>query len=83
MKLVYFSWVRERIGVAEEEREPPDSIHMVADLIEWLIGHGENYAYAFENAQVIRVAIDKQHVPHDAPIGNAKEIAFFPPMTGG
>jgi sulfur-carrier protein len=83
MKLVYFAWVRERIGTPEEERDLPDSVHNVADLIEWLIGKGENYAYAFENAQAIRVAIDKKHVPHDAPLGQAREIAFFPPMTGG
>jgi molybdopterin converting factor small subunit len=54
-----------------------------AALIGWLKGQGEEYAYAFENGHVIRVAIDQTHVKHDAPIAGAREIAFFPPMTGG
>ena len=83
MKLVYFAWVRERIGKAEEELAPPHSIATVAELIKWLSGRGEEYAYAFENPKVIRTAIDRTHARSDAPIAGAREIAFFPPMTGG
>ena len=83
MKAVYFAWVRERIGRTDEEISPPDSVTTVGDLIGWLTGRGEEYAYAFEKPAVIRAAIDKAHVKHDAPIAGAREIAFFPPMTGG
>ncbi|MBX9741879.1 MAG: molybdopterin converting factor subunit 1 [Beijerinckiaceae bacterium] len=83
MKAVYFAWVRERIGRSDEEIAPPASVTDVEGLMTWLIGRGEEYAHAFENQKVIRVAIDQTHVKHDAPIANAREIAFFPPMTGG
>ena len=83
MKLVYFAWVRERIGRAEEEVVPPASVATVADLMHWLGGRGEEYAHAFENPKVIRAAIDKNHVRPDTAIAGAREIAFFPPMTGG
>ena len=83
MKLVYFAWVRERIGKAEEDVSPPATVGTVAELIAWLAGRGEEYAYAFENPKVIRAAIDRKHVQPDMPIAGANEIAFFPPMTGG
>ena len=83
MKAVYFAWVRERVGKPEEEITPPASVVTVADLLTWLKAQGEEYAYAFENDKVIRVAIDQMHVKHDAAIAGAREIAFFPPMTGG
>jgi len=83
MKLLYFAWVRERIGKAEEVVEPPPSVRTVGDLIAWLAGRGEEYAYAFENASIIRAAIDRTHVKPDTAIAGAAEIAFFPPMTGG
>lgn len=83
MRLVYFAWVRERIGKADEDIELPASVTTVADLMQWLVGRGEEYAHAFENAKVIRAAIDKKHVRPDTAIGHAREIAFFPPMTGG
>ena len=83
MKLRYFAWVRERIGKPEEDMEPPADVSTVAELIAWLSGRGEEYAYAFENPQVIRAAIDQRHVKAEARIGGAGEIAFFPPMTGG
>ena len=83
MKVKYFAWVRERIGKAEETIEPPASVHTIADLIGWLSARGESYAYAFEKPKVIRAAIDHAHVKSDAVISGAREIAFFPPMTGG
>jgi molybdopterin synthase sulfur carrier subunit len=83
MKLVYFAWVRERIGKAEEDIAPPASVATVTELIGWLATRGEEYAHAFENPKVIRAAIDKRHVQPNAAIKGAREVAFFPPMTGG
>ena len=83
MKLCYFAWVRERIGKPEEEIELPAGITTVGDLMNWLSRRGEEYAHAFENPKVIRAAIDRAHVRADAAIVGAREIAFFPPMTGG
>jgi molybdopterin synthase sulfur carrier subunit len=83
VKLLYFAWVRERIGKADEEVSPPANVVTVADLMQWLSGRGEEYAYAFENAKVIRAAIDRNHVKPATKIAGAREIAFFPPMTGG
>jgi len=83
MKVKYFACVRERIGKAEEAVEPPATVRTVDELIAWLSGRGEAYAYAFEKPKVIRAAIDHAHVQPDATIAGAREIAFFPPMTGG
>ncbi len=83
MKLLYFAWVRERVGKGEEVVEPPGHVVTVADLIAWLSGRGEEYAYAFDKPKVIRAAIDRKHVKPETPIAGAREIAFFPPMTGG
>ncbi len=83
MKVKYFAWVRERIGKAEETVEPPAEVRTVDDLIAWLSNRGEAYAHAFERPKVIRAAIDHAHVRPDAVITGAREIAFFPPMTGG
>ncbi len=83
MKLMYFAWVRERIGKAEEVIDPPASVSTVGDLISWLASRGEEYAHAFETPKVIRAAIDHTHVRPDTAIAGAREIAFFPPMTGG
>ena len=83
MKVLYFAWVRERVGKADEIIEPPASIQTVGELMNWLAERGDEYAYAFENRQVIRAAIDKAHVKPDTLIAGAHEIAFFPPMTGG
>ena len=83
MKVKYFAWVRERIGIAEEMIEPPAGVRTVDDLIGWLSKRGETYAHAFEKPKVIRAAIDHTHVKPDTAISGAREIAFFPPMTGG
>ena len=83
MKLLYFARVRESIGKPDEQVDVPASVRTVGDLVAWLQGRGEEYAYAFENAAVIRAAIDRNHVKPDTAIAGAREIAFFPPMTGG
>jgi sulfur-carrier protein len=83
MRALYFAWVRERIGKTEEELAPPSNIKTVGELMEWLSGQGENYAAAFANIKSMRAALDRTHVKHDALLAHAREIAFFPPMTGG
>jgi molybdopterin synthase sulfur carrier subunit len=83
MKVLYFAWVRERVGKAEEALDPPAAVATVADLIAWLSQRGDEYAHAFEKPKVIRAAIDRIHVKQDTAIAGAHEIAFFPPMTGG
>ena len=83
MKVKYFAWVRERVGKSEETVELPADVRTVDDLIAWLARRNEAYAYAFERPRVIRAAIDHAHVKSDTVITGAREIAFFPPMTGG
>ena len=83
MKALYFAWVRERVGLGEEEIAPPEGVATVGELMAWLAGRGEGYEAAFANRKAIRAALDRTHVRHDARLGNAREIAFFPPMTGG
>lgn len=81
--LVYFAWVRERIGKPEEEIELPESVVTVRDLLNHLKGLGEEYENALQYPEVIRVAINQEHVEHDEKIAGAREIGIFPPMTGG
>lgn len=83
MKILYFAWVRERIGHESEDVQPPETVRTVADLAGWLATRGEGYAHAFENPRVVRAAIDRVHAKPDTLLGGAREIAFFPPMTGG
>ncbi|WP_026612611.1 molybdopterin converting factor subunit 1 [Ensifer aridi] len=83
VNLVYFSWVRERIGKGEEMLDLPADVVTVADLIAHLKTRGEEYEAAFEHQNVIRAAINQEHVDHAEPIAGAREIALFPPMTGG
>ncbi|WP_434050618.1 MAG: molybdopterin converting factor subunit 1 [Roseibium sp.] len=83
MNIRYFAWVRERVGKEEENLELPADVKTVADLISHLKGIDEYHAAAFEEEDAIRVALDQEHVETDADLGNAREVAFFPPMTGG
>jgi molybdopterin synthase sulfur carrier subunit len=83
MKALYFAWVRERVGKAEEDLNPPSTVTTVGDLIAWLSKQGEGYAHAFEKPSAVRAALDRVHARSDVRIAGAKEVAFFPPMTGG
>ena len=83
MKILYFAWIRERVGKAEEELSLPANVQTVGDLVHWLKGRGEEYAYAFDNPKVVRAALDRVHARPDAKLAGAREIALFPPMTGG
>jgi molybdopterin synthase sulfur carrier subunit len=83
MKLVYFAWVRERIGKAEEEVDLPIAVTTAGELLHWLKSRGEEYENALQYPDVIRVAINQQHVDHAQKLNGAREVAVFPPMTGG
>lgn len=84
MKLVYFSWVRERIGAGEEEVDLPPEVTNVGELLAWQKSRGPEYEAAFEHEKVIRVALDKEHVgDRSEKLSGVSEAAFFPPMTGG
>jgi molybdopterin synthase sulfur carrier subunit len=83
VKLLYFAWVREKAGRAEESVELPAEAETIADVIGWLKTRGPDFANAFERGEFIRAAIDQTHVKHNASVKGAREIAFFPPVTGG
>ncbi len=82
MQVLYFAWLRERVGAASEEVDPGDAA-TARDLVARLIAHDERYAAAFCDLTAVRVAIDQEMVDLDSPIAGASEIAFFPPVTGG
>jgi sulfur-carrier protein len=83
VKLVYFAWVRERIGKGEEELEIPAEVKTAGDLVTWLATLGEGYEEALRFPRAIRVAVNQEHVEHHELIADAREIGIFPPMTGG
>jgi molybdopterin synthase sulfur carrier subunit len=83
MRLLYFAWVKEKVGKGAEDVALPPDIATIGELIAWLKTRGPEFANAFARDEVIRAAIDQSHARHDARIGNAREIAFFPPVTGG
>ncbi|MCC5985119.1 MAG: molybdopterin converting factor subunit 1 [Rhodobacteraceae bacterium] len=81
MDVLYFAWVRERIGEGREVVETEAAT--VADLVRELSAREERYALAFSDLTALRVAVDQELTGFDAPIRGAREVAFFPPMTGG
>jgi sulfur-carrier protein len=81
--LLYFAWVREKIGIPREDVLLPETVTTVADLIVWQRARGAEYENAFERPDVIRTAINQNHVKPTASLLGAREIAFFPPVTGG
>ena len=83
MKLLYFAWVRQKIGKGEEDFALPPQVATVADLIAVLRNRGAGYAEAFENESRIRAALNQEHARFDAKVGDQDELAFFPPVTGG
>ena len=83
VKFIYFAWVRERIGVTEEMLELPETAKTGSDVIAWLKSRGENYEAALDDAHAIRIAVNQEHIQPNEAIGTAREIALFPPMTGG
>lgn len=83
MKVLYFAWVREAIGTGQEEVAPPASVTTVAALVGWLAGRSDGHASALADPTRLRAALDGVFVPSDAVLGEAAEVAIFPPVTGG
>lgn len=83
MQLLYFAWVRERIGISAEQVMPPPEVVTVADLVTWLATRSEGHAAAFADPSRLRAAVDQAFVPLETPIAGAREVAIFPPVTGG
>jgi len=83
MKVLYFAWLRQRVGVAAEEFDLPGDVHNVEELVSWLTTKGPGYAKGFAEPQVIRAAVNFEYVPFDTKLENTDEVAFFPPVTGG
>ena len=83
VQLVYFAWVREAIGRDGETIDIPSHINTLGELLDWLAASSEAHARAFADRARLRAAIDQRFVPLDVPIAGAKEIAIFPPVTGG
>ncbi len=82
-RLLYFAWVREQVGVGEEEVELPATLSTPLDLVRWQATRGGGYAQAFADPGKTRCAVDQVMIAMDAPLPPATEIAFFPPVTGG
>ncbi len=82
-KILYFAWLREKIGTAADEILLPDEVATVGDLIGYLRARGPGYDAAFEQENLVRCAVDQEFSGIDAAVTGAKEIAFFPPVTGG
>ena len=83
MKVLYFAWLRQRIGIASEEFDLPGNVHNIDDLVSWLAAKGPGYAKGFAEPQVIRAAVNFEYVLFDHKLTNTDEVAFFPPVTGG
>ena len=83
MQLLYFGWVRSKIGISGETLDPPAGVADVRGLIGWLQDRGDGYSEAFADLSVIRVAVNQEMAELDASIAAGDEIALFPPMTGG
>jgi len=83
VRILYFAWVREKTGRGSEDVVLPEGIVTVGDLVAWLKSRGPEYEAAFARADVIRAAVDQTHAKASASIAGAREIAFFPPVTGG
>jgi molybdopterin synthase sulfur carrier subunit len=83
IEMLYFAWVREGVGTGSERIEPPGEVETVAQLIDWLASRSEGHARAFADRARLRAAIDQSFVPMTALLGTAREVALFPPVTGG
>jgi molybdopterin synthase sulfur carrier subunit len=83
LTILYFAWLRERIGLAREELCLPDGIDTVAGLIDYLSSLGPGHASAFKNQRTVRCAVNQEFADPSSPVQAGDEIAFFPPVTGG
>ncbi len=82
MKIVYFAQIREAIGHGEEDVTPPETLHTIKDLMNWLKMRGAGYHRAMSD-ETLRMAADQEFATPDTPLDGVREVAFFPPLTGG
>jgi molybdopterin synthase sulfur carrier subunit len=83
MKLIYFAWLRSRIGRGEEQVDAPPELRNVGELLTWLATRGPGYAQALADLSTVRVAVNQDYVGPDHPVAPGDEVALFPPVTGG
>ncbi|MGG5822633.1 molybdopterin converting factor subunit 1 [Falsiroseomonas sp. HW251] len=83
MRILYFAWLRQRIGVAEEEVSPPEAVRDVGGLVAWLAARGGGHQAAFADPRQVRAAVNQDFAAPDTPVAPGDEVAFFPPVTGG
>jgi molybdopterin converting factor subunit 1 len=83
LTILYFSWLRDRVGAVEEQLRLPNGTETVAGLIDYLSTRGPGHATAFQNRRVIRCAVNQEFVNPSYPVRSGDEVAFFPPVTGG
>ena len=83
MKVLYFAWLRQKVGRGEETIDPPGSVRTIGDLAVFLASRGSGYADAFADMKRVRAALNQEHVDFTAAVAAGDEIAFFPPVTGG
>jgi molybdopterin synthase sulfur carrier subunit len=83
MRILYFAWLRERVGMGEEEVQPPEGVDTVAGLVAWLRTRSPGHAAAFAVASTVRCAVNQEFAAPDAAVAPGDEVAFFPPVTGG
>jgi molybdopterin converting factor subunit 1 len=83
MRVLYFAWVRQRAGMAEEDVTPPPDVRDVAGLMAWLAGRSPGHAAAFAAPRQVRAAVNQEFAALDHPVRASDEVAFFPPVTGG
>ncbi len=83
MKILYFAWLRERVGQGEEEVALPASVTNLAELIDHLRGQSAGHAAAFSHGRLVRAAVNQVFADPQTPVSATDEVAFFPPVTGG
>jgi molybdopterin synthase sulfur carrier subunit len=83
VKLLYFAWLKQKIGIGAEEVTLPDEVNDVAGVVAWLKTRGDNYATALKDDAIVRVAVNQTYAKPDTTVSNGDEVALFPPVTGG
>ncbi|HVJ35351.1 MAG TPA: molybdopterin converting factor subunit 1 [Terriglobia bacterium] len=83
MRILYFAWIRAKVGIAAEDVAPPVEVTTVGTLLDWLAARGPNYAEALKTRSVVKTAVNQEYVEDDHPITMGDEVALFPPVTGG
>ena len=83
MKVLYFAWLRQKVGVGEEQLDVPAEVKTTGDLVNWLVSQGGGHAEAFKDMSAIKVAVNQEFADLETAVAANDEVAFFPPVTGG